>query len=127
MIAIATGSALAGGVLIGLTMFDIVATVLHPQAQSPISNRGQRLGWQVLRLVARRFRSPRLRHALLGWGLPLLVAGLIALWVLSLVVGFALIYYPWLGDPAYFAIPIEARGSLLEGLYFSWPSLSTGG
>ena len=33
MIAIATGSALAGGVLIGLTMFDIVATVLHPQAQ----------------------------------------------------------------------------------------------
>lgn len=127
MIAIATGSALAGGVLIGLTMFDIVATVLHPQAQSPISNRGQRLGWQVLRLVARRFRSPRLRHALLGWGLPLLVAGLIALWVLSLVVGFALIYYPWLGDPAYFAIPIEARGSLLEALYFSGTSLTTVG
>lgn len=127
MIAIAIGSALAGGALIGLTIFDIVATVLHPQVQSPISNRGQRLGWQALRLVAGRLRSPRLRHALLGWGLPLLVSGLIALWVLLLVVGFALIYYPWLGDAAYFEIPVGARGSFLEALYFSGTSLTTVG
>jgi hypothetical protein len=125
--AIGIGSALVGGVLIALTLFDIVATVLHPQAQSPISNRFHRLSWQLLRLVVERLHSPGLRHALLGWGFPLLICGLIALWVLLLLLGFALIYYPWLGDPAYFTTPPGTRGTLLEALYFSGTSLTTVG
>jgi signal transduction histidine kinase len=125
--AISFASALAGGGLIGLTLYDIVATVLHPQVQSPISNRFHRLGWQALCLVAGRLRSPGLRHALLGWGLPLLVAGLIALWVLLLLLGFALVYYPWIGDPAAFAAPPGTRGTLLDALYFSGTSLTTVG
>lgn len=125
--AIALISALAGVALIGLTLYDIIATVLHPQVQSPISNRFHRLAWQLLCPLAERLRSPSLRHALLGWGLPLLISGLIALWVLLLLLGFALVYYPWIGDPAYFATPPGTRGTLLEALYFSGTSLTTVG
>jgi Ion channel len=127
VLTIAVGSALAGGALIGLTFYDIIATVLHPQVQSPISNRIHRLGWQVLRLVAERLRSSRLRHALLGWGLPLLISGLIALWVFLLILGFALIYAPWLGDPTSFAIPAESHSSLTDAIYYSGTSLTTVG
>ena len=119
-------SAAAGVALIALTLLDIVATVLHPQLESPLSNRFHRLAWRLLRLVAGLAPGPR-RHRALSWGLPLLIAGLIALWVLLLLVGFALLYHPWLGDPTYFQIPDGATGSWTEALYFSGASLTTVG
>jgi hypothetical protein len=120
-------SVLGGVVLIAATLFDIVATVLHPQAQSPISNRFHRLGWRLLGGVARRLPAAERRHVLLGWGLPLLISGLIGLWVLALAVGFALLYYPWIGDPAHFDTPPGTTGSPLDAFYFSGTSLTTVG
>ena len=116
-----------GVLMIIVTLFDIVATVLHPQAQSPISNRFHRLAWRLLLFGARPFTAGDRRHALLGWGLPLLISGLIGLWVLLLAVGFALLYYPWIGDPAYFDTPPGTTGSPLDALYFSGTSLTTVG
>lgn len=127
MAALAPLSALAGILLIALTLFDIVATVLHPQAQSPFSNRAHRLGWRLLRRAVALVRAPGRRHALLGWGLPLLIAGLIGLWVLLLLLGFALVYFPWLGDPTFFQMPAGSGGSFLGALYFSGTALTTVG
>ncbi|MDP9374861.1 MAG: potassium channel family protein, partial [Chloroflexota bacterium] len=65
------------------------------------------------------------RHAFLKAGLPLLVAGLIGLWLLALLAGFALLYYPWIGDPAHFATPAGGGGAAAAALYFSGVTLFT--
>ena len=123
----AVACAAGGLLLIGLALHDIVATVLHPRVESPLSNHFHRRAWQLLRLLTRPFPDARRQHALLGWGLPLLVAGLIAVWIALLLSGFALLYYPWLADRAYFDAPDGSAGTLLEALYFSGASLTTVG
>ncbi len=117
--------ALLGLVLLGLVQFDIVATVLHPEIESPLSNRFHRLGWQLLRTASRFVPDPKRRHALLSWSLPLLVAGLITLWLFLLLVAFALIYYPWIGDPTHFTTPDGGGRSAIEALYYSGVTLFT--
>lgn len=115
MVALGTG-------ILALTFFDIWVTVLHPGVESPLSNRFHRAGWRALRLAARRL--PR-QGALLHAGLPLLVAGLITIWLILLIVGFAALYYPWLGDPAAFATPPEFQYSWLTACYVSGATLFT--
>lgn len=116
-----------GALLIAVTLFDIVATVLHPQVESPLSNRLHRAIWRVLRLPEARLRQRARYHALLNWGLPLMIAGLIALWLLLLLVGFALLYFPWIADPAVFAVADSSDHPLVEALYFSGATLTTVG
>lgn len=123
--AIEIGCALLGALLLGLVQFDIVATVLHPEIESPLSNRFHRLIWGSLRFVERLAPNQARCHAILNWGLPLMVAGMIALWLLLLLVGFALIYYPWIGSPASFETPDGLGRSLIEAFYFSGVTLFT--
>jgi hypothetical protein len=111
-----------GAIILALVSLDIWATVLHPGVESPLSNRFHRAGWRVLRLVARRLpRGDALLHA----GLPLLVAGLISIWLVLLLAGYAVLYYPWLGNPAFFTIPPGTAHRGLEALYASGATLFT--
>ncbi len=113
---------LVGATILALTYFDIWATVLHPGIESPLSNRFHRLSWRLLRVGSRVFPRPEwLLHA----GLPLLVAGLISLWLLLLLCGFALLYYPWLGDPGAFDTPPDVTGTWFDALYVSGTTLFT--
>ncbi len=43
MTPLAVACATGGALLIGLALYDIVATVLHPRVESPLSNRFHRL------------------------------------------------------------------------------------
>ena len=113
-------SAGAGVLLLALVQLDIVATVLHPGLESPFSNRLQRGLWRALRRIARRPGG-----ALLTAGFPLMIVSLIFAWLGLLLVGFALLYHPWLGDPRAFTLPTGARSSWLAALYFSGTTLST--
>ncbi len=125
MVAPAIVFVLAGLVLIGLVGFDIEATVLHPEVESPLSTRFQRLTWRVLLALDRIAPNRRGVHIVLNWGLPAMVGGLIVLWLALLTVGFALVYYPWLGDPAVFASDNPIDPNFGTALYYSGVTLAT--
>jgi hypothetical protein len=111
-----------GAVILLLTYVDVWATVLHPSLESPLSNRFHRTVWRALRLVSRRLRRP---HLFLHAALPLLIGGLILLWLLMLLIGFALIFYPWLGNPGAFDTPPDYSNSWFDALYVSGTTLFT--
>jgi len=119
------GCATSGVLLLLLVQWDILVTVLYPGVESPLSGHFHRLTWRLLRLLARAVPGGARRHAFLTGGLPLLIAGLIGLWLAGLLVGFALVDYPWLGDPARFAAPAGDAPSPAEALYFSGVTLFT--
>jgi hypothetical protein len=119
-------------VVIGLacilvTLLDIFLTVLHIQRESPISNRLNRLLWALLLFATARFPLS-VRAAVLAWGMPLMIAGIIAFWVVLYVLGFALLYLPVLSDPAMFSQNGGVATATLEtALYFSAVSFLTVG
>jgi len=119
------GCATVGALVIVVVQFDILVTVLYPGMESPLSGHFHRLAWRGLRLLARAVPGGARRHTFLKGGLPLLIAGLIALWLAGLLVGFALAYYPWLGSPDQFATPPGADPSPAEAAYFSGVTLFT--
>lgn len=124
---LAIGCVLVGTLLILLVQYDIIATVFHPQIESPLSNRLHRATWRLFRLGERLMADRTRGHGFLSWGMPLMVAGLIGLWLLLSLVGFALIYYPWIADPAHFGADAAAGSPPINALYFSGVMLTTAG
>lgn len=118
-------SLLAGIVLILMVQLDIVATVLHPEIESPISTRFQRISWRVLRALEYVVPERNGVYLVLNWGLPLMVAGLIALWLVLLTAGYALLVYPWIGDDRMFVSTTPRDPSFLTALYYSGVTLAT--
>jgi potassium channel LctB len=117
---------LLGLLLIMLSLLDIVLTVLHIQAESPLSNRLNRLLWRALLALTRPLPGPA-RAGLLGWGIPLMVGADLALWFSLYIVGFGLVYTPFVENPGYFATSRPLTGPLSEALYFSAVSFFTVG
>jgi hypothetical protein len=120
---------LCGVTLISLVAFDVVVTVLHPEVESPLSTRFQLLLWKGLRGL-QRILTPHKEgqesgRTVLNWGLPMMVSGLIVLWLTVLALGFALIYYPWIGDHSSFVSPHTTNKSFTKALYFSGVTLAT--
>lgn len=115
-----------GAGLVLLVAYDVYATILHARARSgPIGESLNRVVWRSARIVA--FRLPRQRrHRVLNDVGPLLLPSLIITYILLLVSGFALIYYPRI--PAQFTIAPEAMSRpLIEAIYFSGITLTTVG
>jgi len=98
----AFGCVALGCVVIALALLDVAVTALHPAAESQLSARFHRALWFAVRYAARPLPT-RARRALLGWTLPLNVAGLVLSWLLALLVGFALLDAPGLAGPRAFA------------------------
>ncbi len=118
-------SVIIGISLIAAVCVDIFLTVLHPAIESPLSNRLQQLLWQGLRGIDHLLPAGARRSWLLELGLPLMVAGLIVMWLFVLGVGFACLYYPWIADPAAFNTSNPPQGALFDALYFSGVTLAT--
>lgn len=114
---------LAGCALLGLTLLDILVTTLHPTAQSPLSPRVYRVAWRTVGWVARPLPA-RARQRVLAWLLPGCIAGLLLLWVLLLVAGFALLYLPEMAESGAFR---AARAHLgwPDAFYFSGVCLTS--
>jgi hypothetical protein len=122
MALLAIGSTTLGLALLGLAAFDIWATVLHTGLESPLSNRFHRAGWRFISGVARYVPfGARLREA----ALPLLVAGLISLWIMLLFLGFAALYIPWLDVTGAFKIADGTTRHWSDALYLSGTMIST--
>jgi len=118
---------LVGVLLISIVLFDVFMTVLHPQAESPFSTRFQTSMWSFLRWASRGLRG-RVRHRFLGLAIPIMVAGLIALWIGLLLVAFGVIYAAWIDAPGAFKLPdpLIAPG-WWDALYFSGVTITTTG
>jgi hypothetical protein len=114
-----------GLVLIALATLDILLTVLHVQVESPFSNRLHRRFWYGLLLVSRGLPEGA-RAGVLGWGAPLMIGGVVVFWSALYVIGFALLYAPYVHDPAVFSISdVEPQSAMGDALYFSGLSFFT--
>lgn len=116
-----------GVLIIVFVQADVLATVLHPEIESPISSRFQRIARRVLIMIERVVFARNASQTILNWSLPLMVAGLIGLWLVLLSLGFACIYYPWIGNEAVFASPNQLDPTFLNAIYYSGVTLSTVG
>jgi len=100
-----------------LTLLDVFMTVLHVQAESPISNKFNLWFWHSLLWVGQALPKGA-RDELLAWGAPLMIAATFACWALFYIVGFALLYLPAIHDPAAFSVDAP-HSAVDDALYFS--------
>jgi voltage-gated potassium channel Kch len=117
---------LAGAGLLVLVFYDIYATILRAtKYPGPFSEMLNRSIWWLVTQLTRKL-SRRFRHRILSAAGPLLMPLLIALLLLTLMTGFALIYLPRLETD--FQMIEAAHGSLfLRAIYFSGITLMTVG
>lgn len=112
---------IAGIVLLTLVGVDVLLTVFHPEGHGgPLTRRQNRLVWSVWKRSA---PAGARRDRWLALGGPLLSVLTPAVWALLLIVGYALIYYPWI--EGFLASPGSLRASWAEALYFSGVSATT--
>ena len=113
-------SAGIGVLVLMLLATDVFLTVFQPQGRSgPLTQLQNRLLWGVSRYLARTGS----RTGLLALAGPSMVVAARATWLLLLVAGFALIYYPWI--TSFLISPGELRATWAEAVYFSGYTAAT--
>ena len=116
----------AGSVLLALITFDIYATVLHSSARyGPVGESLNRSVWRLARGAALRLSRVG-RHHLLNMVGPLLLPLLIVVYVVLLVIAFALIYYPHVPSGFNFT-GRQPEPGWVDAIYFSGCTLTTVG
>ena len=115
---------LAGSGLCSVALLDLYLTVLYARSDiSLISSRLYQLVWRVFRAVAVRLSGDR-RDRVLTFAGPTLVVLVVVMWTGILVVGFALVWWPALGEQ------IQKTGGptptdFATALYYSGYTLAT--
>jgi hypothetical protein len=109
-----------------VSLLDIGLTVLHIQAESPISVRLNRAIWTVM-LRASALLPRDGKNRLLAWGFPVMVGTTIALWIVLYVTGFGLLYAPQMRLPGRFLTPEGVPPLAPDAFYFSAVSFLTTG
>jgi hypothetical protein len=116
----------AGFVLLALIIFDIYATVLHSSARyGPVGESLNRSVWRAARGVSLKLSRAN-RHRLLNMIGPLLLPLLIVVYILLLVLSFALVYYPHIPSGFTFGVQHPEPG-WIDAVYFSGVTLTTVG
>ena len=106
-----------GALLVLLLGLDVFLTVFHSQGRGgPIGRRVSRLIWVAARSGGRRGDGSK-RDGLLALGGPTIVIATLFVWVLLLVTGFTLIFYPWV--ETFLVSPGALRSPWAEALYYS--------
>jgi hypothetical protein len=109
--------------LILLALLDIYLTVLHPRIESSLlSAKIARATWYIFRGVAQIF--PKQRNQLLTYSGSAIILTIVVMWVLLLVLGFALIVWSGLGT-AIQASEGQTPTDFATALYYSGYSLTT--
>lgn len=112
------------GVAILLVLLaDVFLTVLHAMGRGgPTTQRVNRAAWWGFRTLGA-LLSDRHRDRLLAFAGPTIVALALTQWLLLLIVGFAMIYLPWIDT--FLASPGELGAEWVAALYYSGYSAST--
>jgi len=112
-----------GTVLACLALIDIFVTVLHPRVDnSLLSLRVARGVWWLFRAMAQKMRKGR--GSFLSYAGPITIVAIISVWVLLLLLGFALIVWPELGS-AIQAGQGETPTDFFTAVYYAGFSLAT--
>jgi hypothetical protein len=116
---------LAGVFLIIVGLLDVFFTVLHYDGFGFLSSRLYRRIFGLVRFLTRPL--PRRYRALgLSMAAPLMVPVTIAVWILLVTLGYALVYYAGMDGETFFSLPGKNLDpSLLEALYLSGVAVST--
>ncbi len=114
-----------GVVCLVAALADLFLTVLHIEAESPLTSTLHRALWWLLRSLI--WLLPRRAQGrVLSWGAPLMVASTLVFWALLFVVGFGLLYLPLIHDVRYMRVDDGARTTALgDALYYSGVSFFT--
>lgn len=106
-----------GVLLLVLLFVDVFLTVLHASGRAgPITRRYNRLLWAAFRAVG--VRSDGIpRERFLAFGGPVLVATTLLVWVGWLVLGYFLLYLPFISS--FLVPPGSLRTPWTEALYYS--------
>lgn len=112
-----------GVLIVAVTVLDSLLTVLDSSGRSIFSTKVYRATWWIWRNIAKPLPRP-LAQAWLSLAVPLMIAFLIALWIMGIVTGFALIFFGGLS----FGDIVTGGGSqpsLSSAFRLSWVTLST--
>ncbi|WP_406000274.1 potassium channel family protein [Streptomyces sp. NBC_00829] len=111
---------LAGAGLVMFALRDVFHTLWHPTRHGGISRRVMTALWKL---------SQRLPFRNRGTGLagPLAMVTVVAMWAGTVVVGWALIYWPHIPDAFSFAAGLDPaeHGGLVDALYISLVTVAT--
>ena len=109
----------AGVLLIASALRDVFDTLFHPGGRAALSRGVMRIVWRAFKPVAKR------RQSWISLAGPVMVVAIIGCWAFSLIVGWALIYWPHMNDS--FAFTAGKQGTFLDAVYISSVTLSTVG
>lgn len=112
-----------GTTLLAVLFMDVLFTVFHPQGRGGlVHQRLNRLVWRAFRLLAtRRDRAPR--SDVLALAGPLMAVLSVATWGAWLVLGFALVYAPYIAT--FTSTTPHAASGWIEAVYYSGYVAST--
>jgi hypothetical protein len=114
---------IAGLVLIGLALHDMFHTLFHPSGRGALA---EFISFRIWRLFRRIFAA---RHSQLSLAGPLAFVATVAAWLLLIVIGYGLIYHPFL-RPEFVMAPglsIDSHMTFFDAVNVSLGSLITVG
>jgi Ion channel len=102
---------------------DVFMTVFNPaEYGGPVTLRQNRTIWRVASWLSRK-RQGRTRHRALSLAAPIMAIATVAVWIMLLIVGFGLIYLPWMRT--FIVDPGHLRTPVIEAFYFSASTATT--
>lgn len=111
-----------GTLLVLLAVADVYLTVLYPRAESSVLSRTVAGSvWRLFRVLA---RGAKRRDRCLSYAGPTIVVAIVGVWVLLLLIGFALIIWPGLGNGIQ-STQGETPRDLITAIYYAGYALST--
>ncbi|MGW9070922.1 potassium channel family protein [Streptomyces yangpuensis] len=110
----------AGAALVLFVLRDVFHTLWHPTSHGGLSRRVMTTLWRVSAPGARRRRAS-------GLAGPTAMVAVVAAWALTVVVGWALIYWPHMPDAFTYATELEPaeHAAFTDALYISLVNIST--
>lgn len=116
-------AATIGALTLLLLAWDVFTTVFSAEGRGgPFNRRQNRAMWRISRALAHR-RDGTIRDRWLALAGPWMVLMTLGVWVLWLILGFALVYYPWM--QSFLVSPGTLRTPALEALYYSGYTAAT--
>lgn len=113
------GLVLAGVAVLFLVLYDVFATVLHHWGSSgPLGHKVVRWLWSTAVRLTRGWSRER-RRGFLGRVGPGMIPLTVALWAGLAVVGFALVYFPWMPSGYHAGESIPSLRSFTDAVYYS--------
>lgn len=111
--------------LICIGLIDIVLTILNYEGYSYLTKSYYRVIWKIMQFLYRPF-GPSLKRRIQTLVIPFLIIATLGLWLCLEIVGFALVYMPYINSSGFRTdLGITAKKPFWEALYLSGVTMTT--